>query len=77
MVARRGARGASWSPDGAKVAMILEDGVWARFAGSLSALDIPATDAERGAGVYVISPDGSDARLLAVLGDDGSVKGEG
>ena len=71
------ARGASWSPDGAKVEMILKDGGWARFAGSLSALDIPSTDAERGAGVFVMSPDGSDARLLAVLGDDGSIKGDG
>ena len=72
-----GALGASWSPDGARVAVILEGGGWARFAGSLSALELPATSTEGGAGVFVMSPDGSDARLLAVLGEDGSVKDEG
>lgn len=71
------ARGAAWSPDGARVAMILEDGGWARFAGSLSALELPPISSDGGAGVFAMSPDGSDARLLAVLGDDGAVKANG
>ena len=73
-----GARGAAWSPDGAKVAVIIENGGWARFSADLKALRLPfAPDGREGdAGLFVMSPDGSDARLLAVLGEDGTARTE-
>ena len=71
-----GARGAAWSPDGAKVAVIIENGGWARFSTDLKAIRLPfAPDGREGdAGLFVMSPDGSDARLLAVLGEDGTAR---
>lgn len=70
------ARGAAWSPDGAKVAVIIENGGWARFSTDLEALRLPfAPDEGKGdASLFVMSPDGSDARLLAVLGEDGTAR---
>ncbi len=74
-----GARRAAWSPDGSKVAAVVEIGGWMRFNPDLKTLPLSfPPDAEEGdAGVFVMSPDGSDARLLAILGKDGTARAGG